>query len=109
MALKMTLGTGEEITLAEFGHDHLVILSADLAAFRSIEDKLHASGALDSVTVTSDGGTIAEITGMEIAGAQTVENNDGSITGHIYTRGSTYVLDSGEYAQAGRILLGEET
>lgn len=45
---------------------------------------------------------------MEIAGTQTMVNSDGSITGHIYTQGSTYVLDGGEYAQAGRILLGEE-
>ena len=98
--LKMKLGTGEEITLAEFGHDHIVLLCADLEEFRETEDKIRADGALDSVEVTSDGEKIAQITGLQITGAQTV--------GNIYTRGGTYDLDGGEYAQAGRILLGEE-
>ena len=108
MALKLTLATDEEIVLAEFGHGHVVVLCDDLDAFRGVEDKLHANGALDAVTVTSDGEEIAKITGMQITGAQTVCNNDGSVTGHIYTRGSSYELDGGVYAQAGRILLGEE-
>jgi len=30
------------------------------------------------------------------------------VTGHFYLQGGTYDLDGGEYAQAGRILLGEE-
>ena len=107
-SVKMMLGTGEEIALTEFGHNHLVLLCEDISAFRAVEDKLHAQGALESVQITTRGEVIADITGMEIAGTQTMVNSDGSITGHIYTQGSTYVLDGGEYAQAGRILLGEE-
>lgn len=107
-ALKLTLGTGDEIALAEYGHDHIVVLCADLEEFRTAEDQIRAAGALDNVEVTSDGELIAKVTGLQIMGAQTVANNDGSITGHIYTKGGTYDLDGGEYAQAGRILLGEE-
>lgn len=51
----MVLGTGEEISLAEFGHNHLVLLCEDLSAFRAVEDKLHAQGALDSVQITTRG------------------------------------------------------
>ena len=69
---------------------------------------MHAEGALDAVSVTDGGTKIAEITGMQITGAQTVGNTEGTVTGHFYTRGGTYALDGGEYAEAGRILLGEE-
>ena len=68
----------------------------------------HWKSILESCQSRPDGQTIATITGMQIASTQTVANTDGSITEHIYTRGGTYDLDGGEYAQAGRILLGEE-
>ena len=106
--LKMTLGTGEEITLSEFGHEHLVLVCADLDAFRAIEDQIRAEGALETATVTDDGQTIAVIHGAAVSGAQTVGNTDGTVTGHFYLTGSTYDLDMGDYATAGHILLGEE-
>ena len=107
MSLKMTLGTGEEIDLAEFGHNHLVVLCESLAAFRTVEDKVMAEDALAPVEVADNEQTIAAISGMRITGAQTVDNGDGSVTGHFYTTGGTYEL-GGDYAEAGRILLGEE-
>lgn len=107
MGLKMTLGSGEEISLAEFGHNHIVVLCNGLAEFRAIEDKMLEAGALDSVEVADDDQRIAAITGMRLTGAQTIDNGDGTITGHFYMVGGTYDLDGGEYAQAGRILLGE--
>lgn len=108
MSLKMTLGTGDEVGLAEFGHNHLVVLCESLAAFRAVEDKVMAQGALTSVEVTDNDQMIAAISGMRITSAQTVDNEDGSITGHFYTVGGTYELGGGDYAEAGRILLGEE-
>lgn len=107
MSLKMTLGTGEEVVLAEFGHNHLVVLCDNLAAFRTVEDKVIAEGALATVEVTDNDQTIAAISGMKLTGAQTVDNGDGSVTGHFYTTCGTYEL-GGDYAEAGRILLGEE-
>lgn len=98
----------EAIPLAEFGHGHLVFACADVAAWRAAEDKLRAEGAIEDVTVTENGAAIARITGMTIRGTQTVENRGGGITAHVYTEGGLYDLDSGEYAEAGRILLGEE-
>lgn len=104
---QIKLGTGKTFDAAEFAHEHIVVSCADLEGFRAIEDLMNEEGALDTVEATANGQTIATITGMQIAGAQTVANTDGSVTGHIYTRGGTYEL-GGEYAQAGRILLGEE-
>ena len=101
----LKLSNDEEITISDFGHGHIVLLCEDLTAFRAIEDKLHEG--FDSFTVTADGETIASVSGAEITGAQTVCNSDGSITAHIYSSGGTYDLDGGEYATAGRILLGE--
>lgn len=107
MSLIMTLGTGEEVALAEFGYNHLVVVCESLAAFRAVEDKVMAEGALATVEVTDNDQTIAAISGMKLTGAQTVDNGDGSVTGHFYTTGGTYEL-GGDYAEAGRILLGEE-
>ena len=101
----LKLSTDEEITISDFGHGHIVLLCEDLTAFREIEDKLHEG--FDSFTVEADGEIIASVSGAEITGAQTVCNSDGTITAHIYSSGGTYDLDGGEYAQAGRILLGE--
>lgn len=106
--LEINLATNETIGLAEFGHGHLVFDCADLAAFRVIEGKIREEGALASVEVTDNGAPIAAIDGMTVKGTQTVENLDGTVTGHVYLRGGVYNLDAGDYAQAGRILLGEE-
>lgn len=108
MSMRVNLATGSTFTISEFGHEHIVFVRNTIEECRLVENTLMADGALDAVTVETDGGTIATITGMQIAGTQTVANTDGSITEHIYTRGGTYDLDAGEYAQAGRILLGEE-
>lgn len=106
--MRMQLATHDEIDLAEFGHGHLVVLTEDLEAFRMIHDTLLEDGAMDEITVTDSGQTIAIIRDARITGAQTVANTDGTVTGHFYLTGGTYDLDGGEYAQAGRILLGEE-
>lgn len=106
--LVLNLATNETIDLAEFGHGHLIFTCADVPAWRTIEDKLRTEGAIEDVTVTDNGVAIANITGMSIRGTQTVENRGGGITAHVYTEGGLYNLDSGEYAEAGRILLGEE-
>ena len=106
--LQIKLATNETIGLAEFGHGHLVFDCADIAAFREVEGKIREEGALTSVEVADNGAPIAAIDGMTVAGTQTVENPDGTVTGHVYLRGGIYNLDAGEYAQAGRILLGEE-
>lgn len=108
MSMRIILGTGSTFSISEFGHEHIVFVRDNIEECRLAENALTASGALDTVTVEADGQTIATITGMQIAGTQTIANLDGSITEHIYTRGGTYDLDGGEYAQAGRILLGEE-
>ena len=106
--LQLRLATNEEIGLSEFAHGHLVFSCADISDWHAIEDKLREQGAVEDVTVTDNGATIAHITGTSIRGTQTVENRGGGITAHVYTEGGLYDLDSGEYAEAGRILMGEE-
>lgn len=104
---KIKLNSGKTFDASEFAHEHIVVECVDLEEFRSIEDMMSEDGALETVEAEADGQTIATITGMQISGAQTVANTDGSVTGHIYTKGGTYEL-GGEYAQAAKILLGEE-
>lgn len=106
--MKMHLSTHEEVDLADFGHEHLVVLCENLESFRSIHDAMLEDGAMEEIEVEEDGQTIAVIRNARISGAQTVANLDGTVTGHFYLADGTYDLDGGEYAQAGRILLGEE-
>lgn len=105
--LQMKLNTGETIPIKETGYEHIVVLCDSLEEFRQIHDAMLAGAALDSVEITANGEPIATITGMRIAGTQTVSNLDGTVTGHFYTAGGTYEL-GGDYAEAARILLGEE-
>lgn len=106
----MQLNTKEEITIAAFGHEHIVVDCESIGEFRQIHDKMLADGAMDTVTIEDSGQTIATIHGATIAGTQTVAvvGDPEKVTGHFYLQGGTYDLDDGEYAQAGRILLGEE-
>lgn len=106
--MKLQLATHDVINLAEFGHGHLVVVTEDLESFRNIHDAMLEDGAMAEITVKDGDQTIAIIHDAQITGAQTVANTDGTVTGHFYLTGGTYDLDGGEYAQAGKILLGEE-
>lgn len=104
--LKMILADASEIELVEAGATkHYVLLCADQAAFDAVWAKM-TDGNLASIRVEEDGVTVQQIANARLSGTQTLNNEDGTITGHIYLTGGDFVPD--EYSEAGRILLGEE-
>lgn len=105
MGLQLILKDETAIDLVEAGlSKHFVVLCNDANAFKAIWDEMTEDN-LSEVRITEYGETVRVITGMTLAGTQTIENPDGTITGHFYMQGGEYAED--EYAQAGRILMGE--
>ena len=84
---------------------HFTVLCNDRADFVTIWNKLTPEN-LSEVQVVDNGETILSVSNLTLIGTQTVENGDGSVTGHFYTDGGEFVNDI--YAEAGRILLGRE-
>lgn len=106
MSLQLVLNDGSAIDIVEAGlTKHFVVTCADVEAFVAIWDKMTAEN-LSEVRITENGNTLHTIAGMTLNGTQTVENTDGTLTGHFYMDGGVYVED--EYSEAGHILLGEE-
>lgn len=107
MALKMILNDGTEIELNESsGTTHAVVSCATREDFIDAWDALIAEGNLEEVRYVSGDDELYTIANMRLSGTQAVYNGDGSITGHFYFISGTVVRD--DFAEAGRILMGEE-
>ena len=108
MALKLVLNDRTEIDLAEAGlSQHYVVTCASEAAFQQIWSDMTEEN-LSEIQITENGNPIQVIVNSKLAGTQTVNNPDGSITGHFYLSGGVYQQQDAEYSLAGKILLGEE-
>lgn len=106
MSLQLILNDGTAIDIVEAGATkHFVVTCANADAFKDIWDMMTDEN-LSEVQIVEEGTVINTIAGMTLNGTQTVENTDGTITGHFYMDGGVYVED--EYSEAGHILLGEE-
>lgn len=104
--LKMILADESEIVIVEAGvTKHIVMLCADQAAFDAVWEKMTEEN-LASVRVEEDGVTVYQLVNVRLSGTQTLNNEDGTITGHFYLVDGEFVQD--EYAEAGRILIGDE-
>ena len=108
MDLKLILKDQTEIELAEAGlSQHYVVTCTSKTAFQRLWANLTEDN-LSEIQIVESGNMIQMILGSTLAGTQTVNNPDGTITGHIYLSGGVYVQQDAEYSEAGRILLGEE-
>ena len=92
MELKLVLKDGTNIPLEEAGYNinHCVVNCNDRAAFQAIWNKLTPDN-LSEVELTDNGNTVQTITGLKLNGTQTVENPDGTLTGHFYFGGGTVI------------------
>ena len=92
MELKLVLKDGTNIPLEEAGYNinHCVVNCNDRAAFQAIWNKLTPDN-LSEVELTDNGNTVQTITGLTLNGTQTVENPDGTLTGHFYFGGGTVI------------------
>ncbi len=83
MELKMTLKDGTEVELSEAGYpQHYVIADTTVEAFQEIWNKLTEDN-LSEITITENG-FMRIVYGSKLSGIQTMNNADGTITGHIY-------------------------
>ena len=108
MSLKLVLNDGTEIDLAEAGlSQHYVVTCSSKTAFQRLWSAMTDEN-LAEIQITENGNTIQTIINSKLAGTQTVNNSDGTITGHFYLSDGEYTQQDAEYSLAGKILLGEE-
>ena len=105
--LKMVLYDGTEMEIAEFALPiHVVILCASkddaLEKWESLTD-----ANLTSVQIQQNGEALFAFRYAGLTGVQYILNADGTVTAHFYMDGERAETPDAEYAQAGRILLGE--
>lgn len=108
MSLKLVLNDGTEIDLAEAGlSQHYVVTCSSKTAFQRLWSAMTDEN-LAEIQITENGNPIQTIINSKLAGTQTINNPDGTITGHFYLSGGVYQQQDAEYSEAGKILLGEE-
>lgn len=108
MALKLILNDATEIELQEAGlSQHYVVLCSSRTAFQRLWG-LMTDENLAEIQIKEDDTVIQTIINSKLAGTQTVNNADGTLTSHFYLTGGEYTQQDAEYTEAGRILLGEE-
>ena len=106
MNLKLILKNNFTIDLADASiTQHFYIICEDKEQFMEIWDEMNPEN-LTEVKIMQDEDIINVIYGMKVNGIQIADNPNGTFTAHFYTEGGEYVVD--KYAEAGRILLGEE-
>lgn len=108
MELLMHLANGAEVKLNEFTLPmHGVAVYTDMTALTNVYAQFTAVN-LSQISVSQDGETIQKLTNASLESMQVINNGDGTITAHFYFSGKTEHDREAEYAQAARILLGEE-
>lgn len=103
----MILKDGTNIELEEMaGKKHAVMLCYTAKEFQRVWNRLTPEN-LSEVEIKEGDVTVNKIGDLVLFSAQAVTNPDtGKVTGHFYFDAGSYIPD--EYAEAGRILLGEE-
>lgn len=106
--LKMVLSDGSQIDIAEFGLPmHAIVICADDAEMQTVWAQL-TPDKLSSMEIQENGETVFTFSSVTLDGLQCIMNGDGSVTAHFYMSGTNTSAINTEYAEAGKILLGEE-
>lgn len=109
--MNMTLHNGTKIPIVDGSYTGAVVLIVpDRQALMGIWDQL-TPDALTEVRITKDDDTpLHTLHGAVVDSMQTVPNPDGTYTVHVYMSETVTgnIPTDAEYAQAGKILLGEE-
>lgn len=110
--MKLILRDGSEIELANFTSNSFIFLCADEQEFYNIWNKMTPEN-LSRVKITDDSVAVLTLENLIFDSIQATYNINRTITGYIYFHGQEYVPDNmseqdREYAEVGKILLGEE-
>ncbi len=109
--LKMVLGDGSEIEIVGFALPLSVSVNcAAMTEMVGIWERLHMDTCMSKIEIQRDGAVCGTYFGVGTDGVQVIKNGDGTLTAHFYMQdsGNGQIEMENEYAQAARILLGEE-
>lgn len=105
--MKVILNTGAVIDATSVTLEpHFIVAAESRAAFLLVWDEL-TDEALKSVSIYSqDDKLLARFTDCELAGTQTVNSYDGSMTAHFYLTGLPASLTDPAFEEAYNVLTG---
>ncbi len=109
--LKMVLGDGSGIEIVGFALPLSVTVNCEsMAEMAEIWERLHMGTSMSKIEILRDSVVCGTYFDVKIDGVQVIKNGDDTLTAHFYMRdsGSSQTEMENEYAQAARILLGEE-
>lgn len=103
--IRLKDGTEYVLADASFG-SKFTIICANKTEFESVWDDMTTEN-MSEVTILADGLAVTTMHDLIPDGVQCVYNNGGTVTGHFYFHGGSFVPADAEYIEAARILLGE--
>lgn len=108
--LKVMLGDGSEIQIMGFALPLSVTVNCEsMAEMAEIWERLHVDASMSKIEILRNGAVCGTYLDVETDGVRVVKNGDGALTVHFYMHDSGKQMEiENEYAQAARILLGEE-
>ena len=106
MNLKLILKNNFTINLADASiTQSFYVICQDKTQFIEIWNEMNPEN-LTEVKLMDGENIINLINNVTLTGVQILNSPDGTLTAHFYTDGGQFVIN--KYAEAGRILLGEE-
>lgn len=105
--LKMVLQDGTEVDIAEFALPMHAIVQCATKEDALAKWELLTQENLTYVQIQQNGDVLLAFQYAGLSGVQYILNADGTVTAHFYMEGERADNPDAEYAQAGKILLGE--
>lgn len=105
--LKMVLQDGTELDLKEFALPMHAIIQCATKDDALTKWELLTQENLTYVQIQQNGEVLLAFQYAGLTGVQYILNADGTVTAHFYMDGERAETPDAEYAQAGKILLGE--
>ena len=111
--MKIVLRDGTEKEIINFASNSFVVHCEDQQDFFSVWEHM-TDDNLARVRVENDGDVVMDMQNLVLDGTQATKNSNGTFTCYFYYHGQEYLQNDSlseedmQYAQAGRILLGEE-
>lgn len=104
--MKIVLKDNTEIEVAQATYDgHYVVNCNSRAAYDAIWDNFTTANLEDFKLVDDNDNVVLRVLYIHLTSTQAILNPDNTVTGHFYFGGGTVMPN--EYAEAGKILLGE--
>lgn len=104
--ITLILANDAEMILSSATYNKHYVVNCISAAEWQTRRNMMTPENLSDVKLYDGGAEVAHITNLTLTGTQEVINSDGTITGHFYLSGGSNLTT--DYAEAGKILMGDE-